>query len=42
MNAYINALLFRFDGVNGADAPTKQQVAVAWGGAVGVVMLLMR
>lgn len=42
MNSYINALLLRFDGVDGQDAPTKEQVAVTWGAAAAVVMLLIR
>jgi len=42
MQPYLNALLLRFDGVDGKDAPSKSQVAVTWGGAVALVMLLTR
>jgi len=43
MNPYINALLFKWDGdETGADAPTKQQVAITWGGVVALVMLVVR
>lgn len=28
----LNALTLKFDGDNGADAPSKAQVALVWGG----------
>lgn len=43
MNPYLNALLLKWDGdANGKDAPSKAQVAATWGGAVALVMLIVR
>lgn len=40
MQPYINALTLRFDGQDGADAPTKSQVAATWC-AVGILAMLI-
>lgn len=42
MNSYINALLLRFDGVDGADAPSKEQVAIVWAAAGALLISLLR
>lgn len=42
MQPYLNALTFKFEGQDGADAPTKQQVAATWFAAGILAMLILK
>jgi len=42
MSSYINALLLRFEGVDGEDVPTKTEVAITWAAAAVVIMTVLK
>lgn len=43
MKPYLNALLLKFDGdEDGADAPSKGQVATTWAAAASLLFLILR
>jgi hypothetical protein len=42
MQNYVNALLLRFDGQEGENAPTKAQVAVTFTAVTAAVFLMFR
>jgi len=42
MGPYLNAILLRFDGVDGKEIPTKQQVAVAWAATAFIASRLLK